>query len=43
VFLLSGEADHITGSITVVRAKTAHATDDAHETLLTAAKSPEQG
>ena len=43
VFLLSGDADHITGSITVVRAKTAHATGDAHETLLTAAKSPEQG
>lgn len=34
LFLLSNEADHITGSITVIRSKTAHATDDAHAALI---------
>lgn len=42
LFLLSGDADHITGSITVIRAKTAHTTDDAHDALLASAKQPEQ-
>jgi len=43
VFLLSSDADHITGSNTVIRSKTAYKTDQAHATLLASAKSPERG
>ncbi len=33
-FLLSQDADHITGSVTIIRSKSARSTDDAHEKLI---------
>lgn len=42
LFLLSSDADHITGSITVIRSKTAYATDEAHATLIDSTKPPDQ-
>ena len=41
LFLLSSEADDITGSVTVIRSKTAYATGDAHTTLVASAKAPD--
>jgi len=42
VFLLSSDADHITGSVIAIRSKTACALADSHETLLSSTHLPQE-
>jgi len=42
LFLLSEDADHMTGSVTVIRSKTAYKTEEAHATLIASARPLDQ-